>query len=65
MAVKHWTVSLFVIFVLIIADEQTVFGRQHESHGHELHKDHLAFLGADAAREFEGLTLKESVRRLR
>ena len=35
------------------------------SHGHELHKDHVMFLGEEAAREFTGLTEKESVRRLR
>jgi hypothetical protein len=34
-------------------------------HGHDLHKDHVSFLGEDAAREFYGLTQKESIRRLR
>lgn len=36
-----------------------------KGNGHDFHKDHVAFLGEDAAREFEGLTQKESIRRLR
>ena len=35
------------------------------SHGHDLHKDHISFLGEEAANEFYGLTKKESIRRLR
>ena len=39
--------------------------KQSTPHGHDLHKDHVSFLGEEAAREFYGLTQKESIRRLR
>lgn len=62
-------VFTFVLFAttitLVIASKHFQKIKRSTSHDHDLHKDHVTFLGEEAAREFYGLTQKESVRRLR
>ncbi|XP_028414067.1 calumenin-like [Dendronephthya gigantea] len=61
-----FTILLFLnTFVWTSGNKQFHKAKRSTAHGHDLHKDHVIFLGEEAAREFYGLTQKESIRRLR
>ena len=63
---KMFTFALLATLITLITGSK-IFHKIKRStpHGHDLHKDRVTFLGEEAAREFYGLTEKESIRRLR
>lgn len=58
-------VKMIILASPVLAGTNEHFYHPGPGYGHDLHKDHIAFLGEEAARELEGLTRKESIRRLR
>ena len=62
---RMFTFLLLTTITLINGSKHFKKLKRSTPHGHDLYKDHVSFLGEEAAREFYGLTQKESIRRLR